>query len=238
MRSSASADLTGARLIGVVMQDAVIDGLVTNLVVNGVEVTRVRRGGARPASSGAGADPLRRPGRPARGLASARRRLGRDRRAAPRRRRGHRAPAGRTTSGRRSRRCATWSSSTTRGSAAAASARPTLFTPMGLGIESVARPRGAGARPLGRRRASTRCERCATQQAAELEAWLADGHRRRSSSSPAPVPDDDRLAAVRPGPDGAAVPAHRAQRGASSTTASACATSAPGLDPARPPARP
>jgi hypothetical protein len=32
-------DLTGARLIGVVMQDAVIDGLVSNLVVNGVEVT-------------------------------------------------------------------------------------------------------------------------------------------------------------------------------------------------------
>jgi len=32
-------DLTGARLIGVVMQDAVIDGLVTNLVVNGIEVT-------------------------------------------------------------------------------------------------------------------------------------------------------------------------------------------------------
>jgi hypothetical protein len=31
-------DLTGARLIGVVMQNAVIDGLVTNLVVNGVEV--------------------------------------------------------------------------------------------------------------------------------------------------------------------------------------------------------
>ena len=32
-------DMTGARLIGVVMQDAEIDGLVTNLVVNGVEVT-------------------------------------------------------------------------------------------------------------------------------------------------------------------------------------------------------
>jgi len=32
-------DLTGARLIGVVMQDVVIDGLVTNLVVNGVEVS-------------------------------------------------------------------------------------------------------------------------------------------------------------------------------------------------------
>jgi len=32
-------DLTGARLIGVVMQDAVVDGFVTNLVVNGVEVT-------------------------------------------------------------------------------------------------------------------------------------------------------------------------------------------------------
>ncbi len=32
-------DLTRARLIGVVMQNAIIDGLVTNLVVNGVEVT-------------------------------------------------------------------------------------------------------------------------------------------------------------------------------------------------------
>ncbi len=31
-------DLTGARLTGVVMQDVVIDGLVSNLVVNGVEV--------------------------------------------------------------------------------------------------------------------------------------------------------------------------------------------------------
>src|SRR5664279_972179 len=32
-------DMTRARLIAVVMQDAVIDGLVSNLVVNGVEVT-------------------------------------------------------------------------------------------------------------------------------------------------------------------------------------------------------
>ncbi len=32
-------DLSRANLVGVVMQDAVIDGLVTNLVVNGVEVT-------------------------------------------------------------------------------------------------------------------------------------------------------------------------------------------------------
>lgn len=32
-------DLTRARLIGVVMQDAVIDGLVTNLVINGIEVS-------------------------------------------------------------------------------------------------------------------------------------------------------------------------------------------------------
>src|ERR1700754_1186864 len=31
-------DLSGARLVGVVMQGAEIDGLVTNLVVNGVEV--------------------------------------------------------------------------------------------------------------------------------------------------------------------------------------------------------
>ena len=32
-------DLSETRLVGVVMQDAVIDGLVTNLAVNGVEVT-------------------------------------------------------------------------------------------------------------------------------------------------------------------------------------------------------
>ena len=32
-------DLTNARFVGVVMQDAEIDGLITNLVVNGVEVT-------------------------------------------------------------------------------------------------------------------------------------------------------------------------------------------------------
>src|SRR6476469_10242198 len=32
-------DLSRARLVGVVMQDAEIDGLVTHLVVNGVEVT-------------------------------------------------------------------------------------------------------------------------------------------------------------------------------------------------------
>lgn len=32
-------DLTRARLIGVVMQDAIIEGLVTNLVINGVEVS-------------------------------------------------------------------------------------------------------------------------------------------------------------------------------------------------------
>src|SRR3954451_12225413 len=32
-------DLSRTRMVGVVMQDAVIDGLVTHLVVNGVEVT-------------------------------------------------------------------------------------------------------------------------------------------------------------------------------------------------------
>ena len=32
-------DLSGARLVGVIMQDAEIDGLITNLLVNGVEVT-------------------------------------------------------------------------------------------------------------------------------------------------------------------------------------------------------
>ena len=33
-------DLSGARLVGVVMQNVEIDGLVTNLMVNGVEVMR------------------------------------------------------------------------------------------------------------------------------------------------------------------------------------------------------
>jgi len=36
-------DLSRARLVGVVMQDAEIDGLVTNLVVNGVEACRTSR---------------------------------------------------------------------------------------------------------------------------------------------------------------------------------------------------
>jgi len=39
VRSSGSASSTGARFVGVVMQNVEIDGLVTNLVVNGVEVT-------------------------------------------------------------------------------------------------------------------------------------------------------------------------------------------------------
>jgi hypothetical protein len=40
-------NLNNTRLIGVIMQDAVIDGLVTNLVVNGVEVM----GTSRPSST-------------------------------------------------------------------------------------------------------------------------------------------------------------------------------------------
>ena len=74
-------DLTRARLIGVVMQDAVIDGLVTNLMVNGVEVS-VRRGRAGPATSGAAADPVGRSGRTAPGLARVAGRVGGDARAA------------------------------------------------------------------------------------------------------------------------------------------------------------
>jgi hypothetical protein len=58
--------LDRARLIGVVMQDAVIDGLVTNLVVNGVEVTEYveaeldRRHPVRPLLRSADPDDLRR----------------------------------------------------------------------------------------------------------------------------------------------------------------------------------
>ena len=62
---SAECDLTRARLIGVVMQDAVIDGLVSNLVVNGVEVAAYVGGRARPSPSSAAADQVGRSGRPA-----------------------------------------------------------------------------------------------------------------------------------------------------------------------------
>ena len=149
-------DLTGAefreclmsdtRLIGVVMQDAEIDGLVTNLVVNGVEVMRLRRGRARPAPSGAGADPLRRPGRPARGHASAARPTGR------------RPSSGCAATPGIEHRSVNdeWSAVQTLRHLVfvhdswfrrCCSAPPTLFTPMGLGIDGRPRPRGAGPRP-------------------------------------------------------------------------------------------
>jgi hypothetical protein len=56
-------DLSRTRMVGVVMQDAEIDGLVTNLVANGVEVMGVGRGGAGPPSPGTAADPVGCPGR-------------------------------------------------------------------------------------------------------------------------------------------------------------------------------
>ena len=52
-------DLSRARLVGVVMQDAEIDGLVTNLVVNGVEVMPYVEAEPRPPPPRTPADPLR-----------------------------------------------------------------------------------------------------------------------------------------------------------------------------------
>lgn len=68
-------DLSRVRFVGVVMEDAEIDGLVTNLVVNGVEVMAYVEAEL-DRRSGAAADPVRRPSRSAGGMAAVARRLG------------------------------------------------------------------------------------------------------------------------------------------------------------------
>lgn len=73
-------DLTRVRMVGVVVQDAEIDGLVTNLVVNGVEVTsyvEAELDRRHPVRLLIRSD---QPGRPARGLAATARRVGHDHR--------------------------------------------------------------------------------------------------------------------------------------------------------------
>ena len=105
-------DLSRARLIGVVMQDAIIDGLVSNLVVNGVEVMSYveaaldRRHPVRPLMRSSVPATYAKPS----GTCGP---AGRQRwRASAARRRGWSTSAS-AANGPRSRRCATWSSCTT-----------------------------------------------------------------------------------------------------------------------------
>jgi hypothetical protein len=180
-------DLSSARLIGVIMQDAEIDGLVTNLVVNGVEVMEYveaeldRRHPVRL---------LIRSDEPA-DLREGWRQLRADWSATVARMR--------TTPGLEDesvndewsavetlrhlvfvydswfRRCCLGSTE--------------LFTPMGLGIESVPDRQAQGLDPTA---APSLDEVLAVrdQQAAELEGWLAAATPEQLAR-PAPIPDND-----------------------------------------------
>lgn len=181
-------DLSDSRLVGVVMQDAVIDGLVTNLVVNGVEVMAHveaeldRRHPVRLLVRSDAPDDLRRAARQLRAdwaATVARMRL---------------APGVEHASVNDEwsavqtlrhlvfvhdswfRRCCLGSTD--------------LFTPMGLGIESVPDREQQGLDPSAD---PTLDEVVAVrdEQAAELEHWL-DTVTAEQLAEPAPVPDDDR----------------------------------------------
>ena len=155
-------DLTRARLIGVVMQDAIIDGLVSNLVVNGVEVSSYveaeldRRHPVRLLIRSA--DPVE--------LLQGFRSCGPH---GPRRSNGSEGCpmvpniGASAASGRRWRPCATWCLCTTAGSVAAAWDRPGRSPPSGWPPITCS-TRGAGPGP-GSPRASTRCWPCATCRA-------------------------------------------------------------------------
>ena len=181
-------DLSETRLVGVVMQDAVIDGLVTNLVVNGVEVTAYveaeldRRHPVRLLVRSDDPDDLRRAARHLRAdwaATIARMRLSPG---------VEHASANDEWSGVQTlrhlvfvhdswfRRCCLGST--------------TMFTPMGLGIESVPDREEQGLDPSAE---PTLDEVVAVrdEQAAELELWL-DTVTAEQLAAPAPVPDDDR----------------------------------------------
>ena len=181
-------DLTDARLIGVVMQDAVIDGLVTNLVVNGVEVMGYveaeldRRHPVRP---------LLRSDDPA-DLREGWRQLRADWAATTARLRASPGIEHQSVNDEWSavqtlrhlvfvhdswfRRCCLGSTD--------------LFTPMGLGIESVADRKAQGLDPSAD---PTLDEVVAVrdEQAGELEKWL-DAVTADRLRAPAPIPDDGR----------------------------------------------
>jgi hypothetical protein len=182
-------DLSRARLVGVVMQDVEIDGLVTNLVVNGVEVMSYVEAELDRRHPVAAADPFRGAGRPARGLATAAAGLGHDYRARPVHARGQRAS-------RRRRRVVDGRDH------ASPRLRTRLVVPAlrtradravhgdGTGISVGAGSGGAGldrsARP-GLDEVFTVRDR----QASEIEAWLAEVTPEQLAKT-APVPDDDR----------------------------------------------
>ena len=85
----------------------------------------------------------------------------------------------------------------------------------------IGRSRGSTPRPT---RASTRWWRSATSRRPSASAgWPTV--TAEQLARPAPVPDDDRLAAVRAGAERASVPRHGAQRGVRAPSASASATS-------------
>ncbi|RZQ63869.1 DinB family protein [Amycolatopsis suaedae] len=180
-------DLTGARLVGVVMRDAVIDGMVTNLVVNGVEVTRYveaeldRRHPVRVLIRSEDPADLREAWRQlqdgwAATIERIRRRPGIERRAV-----NDEWSAGQTlrhlvfVHDSWFRRCCL------------GSAEP--FTPMGIG-PTVEPYRGAHGLDLSLDPALDEIVRVRDMQAAELDAWLGEVTAEQLAA-PAPVPDDD-----------------------------------------------
>jgi len=181
-------DLSGVRLVGVVMQDAVIDGLVSNLVVNGVEVTAYveeeldRRHPVRLLIRSDEPDDLRRAARQLRAdwaatVARVRRTPGVE----------HASVNGEWSAVQTLRHLVFVHDSWFRRCCLGSS---DLFTPMGLGIEDVPDRAAQGLDPS----ADPTLEEVVAvrdRQAAELERWL-DDVTARQLAAPAPVPDDDR----------------------------------------------
>ncbi|MEU3648367.1 DinB family protein [Lentzea sp. NPDC034063] len=180
-------DLTGARLIGVVMQDAVIDGFVTNLVVNGVEVTEYveaeldRRHPVRVLLRSEDPADLREAARQLRAAWSAttdriRRTPGIE----------HRSVNDEWSAAQTMRHLVfvhdSWFRRCCLGSTE-------LFTPMGIG-PAVEPYREAHGLDLSVNPTFDEIVSVRTAQAAELEAWL-DDVTDAQLAAPAPVPDDD-----------------------------------------------
>jgi hypothetical protein len=180
-------DLTRARLVGVVMQDADIDGLVTNLVVNGVEVMGYveaeldRRHPVRPLLRSDDVADLREASRQLTAAWAAtvermRRTPGIE----------HQSVNDEWSAVQTLRHLVfvhdSWFRRCCLGSTA-------LFTPMGLGIEGVPDRESQGLDPAA---APSLDEVVAVRvaQTAELEAWLAAGTIEQLQE-PAPIPDND-----------------------------------------------
>ncbi|WP_236665505.1 DinB family protein [Nocardioides baculatus] len=181
-------DLSEARLVGVVMQDAVIDGLVTNLVVNGVEVTAYveevldQRHPVRLLIRSDDPDDLRRGARQLRAdwaatVARVRQTPGVE----------HATVDDEWSTVQTLRHLVFVHDSWFR-RCCLGSSEP--FTPMGLGIEDVPDREAQGLDPTAD---PTLGEVVAVrdEQAAELEQWLESVTADRLAA-PAPIPDDDR----------------------------------------------